>query len=73
MFLNVKKVTIYNLRLVVFIKVRGMLHGLLFTLYVVFFYPFILGFSTFHLVFFKKQIPKFGGKPYIYLLCKEIA
>ena len=50
-----------------------MLYGLLFTLYVVFFYPFIFGFSNFHLVFFKKQMPKFGGKPYIYLLCKEIA
>jgi|GEM_PF-1250572 len=50
-----------------------MLHGLLFTLYVVFFILLFLAFQTFTLYSLKKQIPKFGGKPYIYLLCKEIA
>ena len=72
MFLNVKKVTIYNLRLVVFI---GEGYAAWFAFYALcgVFYPFILGFSNFHLVFFKKQIPKFGGKPYILLFCKEIA
>jgi len=50
-----------------------MLHGLLFTLYVVFFLSFYFGLFKLSPCILKKQMPKFGGKPYIYLLCKEIA
>ena len=72
MFLNVKKVTIYNLRLVVFIGEGYAAWFAFYALCGVFlsFYFWLFNLSP---CILKKQMPKFGGKPYIYLLCKEIA